>query len=445
MNLVEVCEKAVKAALKYGATEAEAVAVRDNSTTLRFSEGIDSFKSYVSTFLGVRAVIGKRIGIYGVTSLADAELAAKMAVNIAKASPEDKEWHSLARGYGSSPVEKVFDEAIAKMEPEGIVEMYSRMRDATKEVKSDIKITEGGVSIGTVEFAIANSYGESNYRQGTNISAGISVRVEEAGKVATAGEWDSARMLNDISVDEVAVEAAHRAIDFLNAKPIPSGKTDVIVRGKVFAQMLYVMLSGPLSAEWVQQGRSPLKGKLGEKIASENFTIIDDGVMPLGMSTKPFDDEGLPTRKKVVIDRGVLKTFLYDFYTASKEGKESTGNASRGPYSPPRPSPTNLYLAPGDADEKEIMAETRKGLYVVDIIGGWLSNPVSGYMTMTVTHGYLVENGELTGKVKGIIVAGNFYEVIKGQLDLIGKKLHRGFGAYSPTVRIRELNIAGKK
>lgn len=445
MNLVEVCEKAVKAALKYGATEAEAVAVRNNSTTLRFSEGIDSFKSYVSTALGVRAVVGKRVGIYGVTSLADVKLAAKIAVSIGKASPEDRDWQSLARGYGSSPVEKVFDDAVANMEPEGIVEMYSRMSDTAKEVRDDIKITEGGVSISIGEFAIANSYGESTYRKGTSINAGISVRAEEAGRVATASEWDSARMLSDISVDEIAAEASRRAIDFLDARPIPSCKADVIVRGKTFAQMLTVMLAGPLSAEWVQQGRSPLKGKLGEKIASENFTIIDDGVMPLGMNTKPFDDEGLPTRRKVVIDRGVLKTFLYDFYTASKEGRESTGNASRGPHSPPRPSPTNLYLAPGDADEEEIIAETKKGLYVVDIIGGWLSNPVSGYMTMTVTHGYLIENGELAGKVKGVIIAGNFYEAIKGQLDLIGKKLHRGFGAYSPSVRIRELNIAGKK
>ena len=208
--------------------------------------------------------------------------------------------------------------------------------------------------------------------------------------------------------------------------------------------MIGVMFGGTIDAYSVQKNRSPWKDKIGQQVASENFNLIDDGTLEAGFRTRPFDDEGIATRKTPVVENGVLKGFLYDTYTANKEGKESTGNAFRSYNSVPLPAPSNLLLKPGDAEREEIIEETKKGLLVVDTIGEWLSNPVSGEMSATVVVGYLIENGEIKKPVKGIMISGNFHHIIKQEIELIGKDITNIGGIYAPTIKIREMTIAGK-
>jgi PmbA protein len=243
----------------------------------------------------------------------------------------------------------------------------------------------------------------------------------------------------------MAKSAVGKALGYLKAKPIPGREMPVILRNQVAASLMGVMLSAPINANTVQQGGSPFGGKLGERIAADDINILDIGTMPGGFGSSPFDDEGHPTQITPVIRRGILCNFLYDSYTAQKEGRESTGNAWRGGYStPPNPAPSNLVLERGTVEFDEILQSTRNGLYVEETIGGWLSNPVSGNLNATVTHGYLIEEGELSKPVKGVVIAGSYHEVLKEGFQAIGKDLRNSGNFYSPTVKIYKLTVAGE-
>ena len=198
-------------------------------------------------------------------------------------------------------------------------------------------------------------------------------------------------------------------------------------------------------ANVVQRGGSPLSDKLGDMIAAENITITDDGTYTGGMGTRMCDGEGCPTQVTPVIEAGVLKNFLFDSYTALREDVDSTGNASRRSYaSPPAPGPSNLILRPGTTSHDEIIEDIKNGLYVDNIIGAQLSNTVSGNLNAVVTRGYVIENGELTTPVKNVVLAGNFYEVLKDGYEILGNDPRNSGSVYSPTVKLGKITVAGK-
>jgi len=164
-----------------------------------------------------------------------------------------------------------------------------------------------------------------------------------------------------------------------------------------------------------------------------------------GVRTRPFDDEGHSTRITPIIEKGTLKNYLYDTYTALKENVRSTGNAQRYYYwMSPLPSPSNLILKPGKASLEEMIQETKNGIFVENTIGEWLSNPVSGNLNATVTHGYIIKNGELTEPIKGIVISGSFYELLKSGIETVGNDPRNSMQCYSPTVKLTQLTIAGK-
>ena len=248
-------------------------------------------------------------------------------------------------------------------------------------------------------------------------------------------------MWRDLNVEKISLEASERALTAKKARPIPSTSTPVIWRNRLFANVLAIMFGGTLSADAVQKKRSPWAGKIGSEIASASFTLRDEGSVAFGMGTRQFDDEGIPQRTVSLIEDGVLKDYFYDTFTANKEGRESTGNASRSYDSPPRPSPNNLHLSPGKASLSEILKETKEGIYLQELIGLWLSNPVSGYLGATVANGSLIEDGEIVRPIKGVLISGNFFDIIRNGMDLIGNDVDHSGGSYSPTVRVSSMSV----
>ncbi|MEM4739601.1 MAG: metallopeptidase TldD-related protein, partial [Zestosphaera sp.] len=189
--------------------------------------------------------------------------------------------------------------------------------------------------------------------------------------------------------------------------------------------------------------RSPLIGKLGEELVSEHVSIVDLGASSEVLGSKPFDDEGHPTRNTILFEKGVLKTYLYDTYTALKEGKESTGNASRTFSTAPVPQPHHLRLMPGEARLDELISETREGVLVMDTIGEWLSNPVSGHLNATITHAYLVREGKLVKPIKGAVITANVYELLKHHIEAVGRDLRIEYGVSAPSLKFSKVKIAG--
>jgi len=444
---MELAELAVKKALDFGATEAEAYVQKVKRLWIEFADKIDSFKIIESIGMGLRVAVNRKLAIHSTSILSEREVeeAAEKAVKIAKVAPEDPYWKHLNKEFGKSPAQGYFDDKLEAIEYSEIIEKISVAIDKMREYDSGVKPTRGMLMASISNTTILSSYGERNERKETHLAAWMRAKAEEHGEKSTGTEHCEVRFWNEMNLEEMAVRAAEKAVKFLKAKPIESGKLPVIIRNQVFASILGVILSGPINADWVQKGRSPLSNKLGIQVAAQNINIFDDGTLRGGWRTRPFDDEGHPTQKTTVIENGILKGYLYDSYTALKDNVESTGNAFRSQYwMPPQPQPTNLVLEPGNVSLEEMIQETKRGVFIDETIGEWLSNPVSGNLNATITHGYLIENGELTKPIKGAVISGNFYEILKDRIELIGNDLRNYMQNYAPTVKLKEITIAGK-
>jgi PmbA protein len=196
-----------------------------------------------------------------------------------------------------------------------------------------------------------------------------------------------------------------------------------------------------VNGDSVYRGASFLAGKLGQKIAAENVTVIDDGTIPGGFGTSPFDSEGVPTRRTVVIDRGVLKSYLLNTYTAKKLGLKTTANASRGLAGTPGIGPGNYFLQPGTKSPQQIIADIPEGLYVTEFLGFGV-NLVTGDYSRGAS-GLWISRGELTYPVEEITVAGNLKDVLFN-ISEIGNDLEFRGSVAAPTVRVDGLTVAGE-
>jgi PmbA protein len=236
------------------------------------------------------------------------------------------------------------------------------------------------------------------------------------------------------SVDSIARTAAHRALDFCGARKPQTMRCPVIFERDVAAYVLSDVFSA-LNAQNVAIGNSFLIGKVGTKIGSEVVNVCDDGTLPEGLGTSPFDAEGVPMRRTVVFRRGVLETFLYDTYYGRKLGAASTANAAGGGI-----GANNFYLEPGKQTLEELIAATKRGILIVDTIG-FAHESASGTYSRGA-RGFLIENGERAHPVDEFTVAGNLLEMLAG-LDGIANDLRFDGTIVSPSFRISEMTISG--
>lgn len=444
MSLVE---KVVKRVLDFGASESEVCFQIEKTLWIEFDEKIECFKVIESSGIGLRAAIGKKIAMYS-TSVTDENSlseAADRVVKIAKVTQEDPEWRNFNMNFGRSGAEGYYDKSMEEIEYGKVVEKVQSAIQKIREYDNRIKPVRGLLTINTMKTIIANCYSEELERVETSAMAVVRAKVDDGQEKSIGSEHLETRFWSKMDLESIAYNAAEKAVKFLRAKPIESCIMPVIIANDVFASILGTMLSGPVTADWIQKGRSPLSGKLGKQIACERFTIVDNGILYGGIRTRPFDDEGHPTQKTYVIREGVLENYLYDTYTSIKDGVRSTGNALRAGYwQPPQASPSNLMLEPGKVSPEEIVKNTSRGLLVEDVIGEWLSNPVSGNVNATVTHGYLIEDGKLIMPVKGVTISGDFYKMILEDLEVVGNDVRNNGPYYSPTVKFRNITIAGK-
>jgi PmbA protein len=444
---MELVETAVAKALKLNATEAEAYVQKTRTIMVEFAEQIESLKTVESIGIGLRVALGKRNAIYSTSILDEGEVgqAAERAVKIAKVAPEDPDWKHFNRRFGKSAVEGYYDSRLATIEYDEIVDRLTAATRLINERDKRVRPTRGILTLATSTIAIANSCNETVDKEETGMIVELRAKATDAGRESTGNEHQEARSWKEVDFDNLAINAGNKAARFLTAKSIPGGKTDIIFRNQIFANLLGIFIGPTISAEWVQKGRSPLAGKIGNDIASEGVSIVDDGTLPGGWGTCPFDDEGCPIQRTPIVENGVLKSFIYDTYTAMKANVESTGNAQRAGYwIKPQPSPNNLMFAKGNNSPKEMIKDTKTGIYVDTTIGEWLSNPVSGNLNATVTHGYRIENGELGEPVKGVVLSGNFFELLKTGVGSIGNDLRNSGENYSPTVKLVGVTVAGE-
>lgn len=272
------------------------------------------------------------------------------------------------------------------------------------------------------------------------------VLAREGEDVQTGVAITHGRALLDLELGKTVETACDEALILLGAGQIPSQRAPVIFKPEVGAQILDV-IGDALTAEAIQKKRSPFAQKLGEVVASPQVTLVDDGLLPQGLASQPFDGEGVPSSKTRVIQEGVLSTYLYDSYTARKDGVQSTGNAVRSSYKGfPGVAPTNFFLAPGKMSRKDLLAGVEKGFYVLDVSGLHSgTNSISGDFSMGAS-GRWIKDGRFRESVREVTIAGNLMDFllhIQGVAwDLTFNPLAGSAGA--PTFLVENLSIGGR-
>ena len=255
-------------------------------------------------------------------------------------------------------------------------------------------------------------------------------------------------------LDHAAEKAARRAVMMLAARPAPAGRMPVVLSSEAGGTMIHEAIGHGLEADLAQSGLSVYSGKIGQQIASPLITVLDDSTLPNRRGSFRFDDEGTEAQRTVLVDRGILKTYLYDRLTAMKDGARSTGNGRRESYRHrPIPRMTNTLIASGTADPGGILRTTPTGLYVRKMGGGQV-NTVNGDFVFEVSEGYLIENGNIGELVRGATLTGNGPEALLS-IDRVGADLGFSIGTCGkdgqgspvsdaqPTLRIPELTVGG--
>jgi PmbA protein len=239
--------------------------------------------------------------------------------------------------------------------------------------------------------------------------------------------------------DTIGREAGRRTVRRLGARKVSTCRVPIVFDSEMAGSFLGNLCSA-VNGYAIYKGASYLIGRLGEQIAAASVTIMDDGRITGGLGSKPFDGEGLPTRKTVVVERGVLKSYLLDTYAARKLKLSSTGNASRSVGEAPSAGATNFYLVPGAVSPEQIIGSVKRGLYVTELIGFGINMVTGDYSRGAV--GFWIENGELAYPVEEITIAGNLKDMFLG-VEMIGNDLVFRGRVASPTVKINEMTVAG--
>ncbi len=447
-QLISAAEDAVKAALKLGAEEAEAYTYEGQATNIGIELGqISKTNRIIDRGLGIRIIINKATGFAYTNIIGDKaaiEATVARALSAAKASKPDPEWHKLPEKKPYTTTQGTFDQKIVELSPEDLVKITQTMLDAATEVDKSVFPVEGGVGSGYVANAVANSNGINGYDRGTIVECSIAALAKSADSTTPiCFEFNAAR---DYTLDPIWVgrEAAKLASTAQKPKPFETKTAKVILTQFALQDLFAYTLMGAVRADSVQRNQSPFKGKIGEQVASENLTIIDDGLYPAGLRTSVFDGEGVPRQKTPLIEKGVLKNFIYDNYSARKDGVESTGNASRAGYlSTPGIDTSNFRIVPQNVTTEQMLKEVGDGLIVYYLQGAHSSNPVSGEFSVVATPCWRIMNGEVAHSCKGVMLAGNIFELLKNITTVGGNERQMGT-LIAPWVIVDNMRVIGK-
>ncbi len=452
LDLESLAADVVARAIKAGATDADAV-VREGdefSVTVRMGN-VETLKESGSRGLGLRVFLGRRTGSASTSDLtADGiRQLVEGAVALARLTEEDP-FVGLPDGDEFGALEQdlrlFFDDVYSLPGPERIE--WARRAEAAA-LQADARITNsngGSFDAATGRKVLVNSRGfVGSYRTSYAGVSAAPLAVDANGHMQRDSWWSGARRIGDLeSPESVGREAARRTVRRLGARRVPTQQVPIVFAPEV-ARSLIGSVFEAASGDAVWRHASFLAGKLGETIAAPALTILDDNAMLLpsgvgGFGSSPFDGEGLPSLRTVVVENGVLKNYLLNTYTARKLGMKSTHNASRGLAGAPGIGAGNLYLAPGTQTPAEIIAAIPSGLYVTSLMGFGV-NMVTGDYSRGAT-GLWIDNGELAHAVEEITIAGNLAQMLRNVTAIGNDLVFRGSVA-SPTLRIDGMTIAG--
>ncbi len=448
MDFNEIAQDVVKQALACGASAAEAV-VREGSefsTVVRLGE-VETLKEAGAKAIGVRVFFGQRAASTYTTDFSRPALErlVRSAATLARVTSEDPCAGLPAadeQGSLTTDLDLYYDDVYSLSNADRI-DYARRAEHAALSVDPRLHNSEGGsFDAATASKVLATSNGfVGSYRRSYCSVSAVPIAQNEDGTMQRDYWYSVARTLSKLdSPEAVGAEAARRTLRRLGARKVATCRVPVVLDPQV-ARAWLGEICDAVNGDSIYRGASFLSGKLGEKIAGDNITIVDDGTIPGGFGTSPFDGEGVPTRRTTVIESGVLKSYLLNSYAARKLGLKTTGNASRGLATNPGISPGNFFLQPGARAAQELIGDVKEGLYVTEFLGFGV-NLVTGDFSRGAS-GVWIQNGELAYPVEEITVAGNLKDMLFNIAEIASDLEFRGSVA-CPTIRLEGLTVAGE-
>ncbi len=415
-------------------------------STETLKDEISSFSSGVSGGVSFRCVVNGHIGNASTELLTETEMKELVRRAMENATVIENDDKAIlfegSKHYETVRAGDLFETDTAKLK-----KLALDLQKKTYEEDPDITDgTQSGVFSFCVRSVLMNSKGLQLSHAASMSGAYVQAVIQKEGEAQEA--FDFSLGLKPENLEGLSRRAVAEANAKLGATEIESGKYDVIFSGKQMRSLLSAY-SSVFSAKNAQKGLSLLKGKEGEKIASESITLIDDPMREGCPMQTPFDGEGVATYRKNVVENGVLKTLLYDLATADRAGIASTGNGQRSDYSGPVAiAPYSFYIAAGNCSDQELLCKMGDGIYITEIKGLHAGcNAVTGDFSLE-SAGFRVRNGKLCEAIKSFTVAGNFFELIKSVealSDEVKFGIPSGFTVFgSPDVLIRSMSVAGK-
>jgi PmbA protein len=451
-DLESLAAEAVSLAMKAGASDAEAVAREGDEFSVNVRLGqVETLKDSGSRGLGLRVFLGHRsaststsdLTPEGIRQLVDGALALAKVTEEDPFSglPETGEFGALTGDL------RLYDEDVYSLAGAERIEWARRAEAAALGADPRITNSDGGsFDAATGRKVLVNSRGFcGSYRSSYAGVSAAPLAQDANGAMQRDGWWSGARRLKDLdSPESIGQEAARRTLRRLGARRVPTQRVPIIFAPEVAGSLVGSVFEAA-SGDAIWRSASFLAGRLGEQIAVPTLTIIDDSTMLLptgmgGFGTSPFDGEGLPSQRTVVVEKGLLHNYLLNTYTARKLGMKSTHNASRGLAGAPGIGCGNLFVEPGLLSPDQIIGDVPSGLYVTSLMGFGV-NVVTGDYSRGAT-GLWIENGQLTHAVEEVTIAGNLAEMLMN-VTAIGSDLEFRGAIASPTLRIDGMTIAG--
>ena len=440
--LTDLAERLVAAAGRAGADAADALAVRSVSLAVEVREGaVEESERSEGDDVGLRAFVGRRQAVVSTNDVnANVAELAERAVAMAKAAPEDPfaglaDPARLARDVPDLDLLDPDLPTVALLE-----ERAQRAERAGLAVKGVTKSGGASASAGIGGMVLVTSHGF----RGAYLSSGQSVSMTAIAGEGTAMErdYDYSSTLHGADLDppeKVGRTAGERTVERLNPRKVKSKRVPVVFDRRI-AGSLVSHLASAINGAAVARKTSFLKDRLGQRLFRPGIHVLDDPLRRRGLRSRPFDAEGVATRRLAVVEDGVLASWILDSATARELGFASTGHAQRGVSSTPAPGPSNLHLAAGSDTPEALMADLAEGFYVTDLIGVGV-NQVTGDYSRGAS-GFWIENGKRSYPVSEVTIAGNLIEMF--QTLLPANDLEFRFGTNAPSVRVEGLTVAGR-
>lgn len=372
----------------------------------------------------------------------DVESVVKNAIENSKIlAGEDKEF--IFEGSEKYPDVNVYNEKLANMSDDEKIKAAFEMERAAQEYDDRITVNSSVVASGVSTVYISNTKGLELKEKSNYLMAYVEAMAEDKGETKEKGELWIGSDIDEFNPAAVAKSAAEKVMSSLGGNSVASGNKKVIIKNETFADILECFC-GNFYAENVQKGFSLLKGKIGEKIASDNLTVVDNPLIEKGYATTAFDSEGVATYSKNVIEKGVLKTYLYNLKSAAKDRVKSTGNGFKpGFKGSVSTSTTNFYIEKGHMNLDEMAEAIGEGILITDVAGLHSgTNSISGDFSVAA-EGFKIEKGKITSPVNQITIASNFYDVLNN-IEIIGCDLKFNSSAIgTPSVAVKDVSVAG--